>query len=274
MKERLETLLCDTGQICGEQINLAVRVRDSMEIAGAAVVRLQGDEAVIVDFYVLEAFRRRGAGSRLMEAIERLAEENRAERIGTGKSVHADNREMVAFLEKTGFQITPPEIQYFSQPLNPLERKIHRIASLGYTRFLPERNRLIPFSDAFFEPVHEMAIERFRDHPFFTEPLLYQILLCSSERYSRLLVEENQVNGFALFSATESRIHLNLVAFRKDFLFLGLPVILIGNALGLALKDGKSIFSYIAFRTEELAAHIRSIFSAPDFVVLRMEKQL
>ena len=258
----------------GEQINLVVRERASSDIAGCAVLRTLLSEMVMVDFYVLDRYRHRGAGRALMMRIESLAREKSIRRINTGKSLHADNKDMIGFCEKMGFAKLPLEIYYFSQPLSSQEERIHRLCSRDLSQFLPKNNRIVPFTDDYFEPVYEAAAELLVDDPSYSEALIYQMLLLSSEKYSHILVEESRINGFAICSASGNRLHLNFIAIRDTFRRLGLPILLIGAGLCRAYRDGKTTFSYIAYKTDKLFKDIQQIFQDPDFIVIQMEKTI
>ena len=258
----------------GEQINLVVRDRRSSDIAGCAVLRARPSEMVMVDFYILDRYRHRGAGKNLMKKIESLARQKGICRINTGKSLHSDNKEMIGFCQKIGFIRLATEIYYFSQPLSAQEKRIHRLCSRDLSRFLPKNNRIVPFTEDYFEPVYELAAELLVDNPSYSETLIYQTLLISSEKYSHILVKESQVNGFAICSATGNHLHLNFIAIRDKFHRLGLPILLIGTGLCRAYKDGKTTFSYIAYKTDRLFKDIRQIFQDPDFVTIQMEKTI
>lgn len=258
----------------GEQMNLVVRDRRSSNIAGCAVLRARRSEMVMVDFYVLDRYRHRGAGRNLMKKIDSLTREKGIRRINTGKSLHSDNKEMIGFCLKMGFVKLPTEIYYFSQPLSAQEKRMYRFCSRDFGPFIPESNRIVPLSDDYFEPVYEVAGEFLVDDPSYSETLMYQTLLVCSEKYSHILVEGRQVNGFAIFSAAGNHLHLNFVAIRDRFRRLGLPILLVGMGLCRAHKDGKSTFSYIAYKTDRLFKDIRQIFQDPDFVVVQMEKMI
>ena len=262
----------------GEQINLAVRDRKSSDIAGCAVLRARPSEMVMVDFYILDRYRHRGAGRTLMKKIESLARQKGIRKITTGKSLHSDNKEMIGFCQKLGFIKLPMEIYYFSRPLNTqkkrIRRWIRRLCSRDLTRFLPKDNRIVPFTEDYFEPVYELALELLVDNPFYSEALIYQTLLISSEKYSHILMEGSRVNGFAICSVLGNDFHLNFIAIRDKLRRLGLPILLIGTGLCRAYKDGKTNFSYIAYKTDELLKDIHLIFQDPDFVVIQMEKTI
>lgn len=258
----------------GEQINLVVRDRRSSDIAGCAVLRARPAEMVIVDFYILERYRHQGAGRNLMKKIESLARQKGLGRINTGKSLHADNKEMVRFCQKMGFIKLATEIYYFSQPLSTQEKRIHRLCSRNLSRFLPKNNRIAPFTDDYFEPVYQLAAELLVDDPSYSEKLIYQTLLVSSEKYSHILVEGSQVNGFAICSTTGNHLHLNFIAIREGFRRLGLPILLIGTGLCRAYREGKTTFSYIVHKTDRLFKDIGQIFQDPDFVVIQIEKTI
>ena len=258
----------------GEQINLVVRDRKSSNIAGCAVLRARPSEMVMVDFYVLDRYRHRGAGRNLMKKIESLTRQKGIRRINTGKSLHSDNKEMIGFCQKMGFIKLATEIYYVSQPLSAQEKRIRRFCSRDFSRFLPKNNRIAPFTEDYFEPVYETAAEFLVDDPSYSETLIYQTLLVCSERYSHILVEESQVNGFVICSATGNHLHLNFIAIRDKFRRLGLPMLLIGTGLCRAYRDGKTTFSYIAYKTDRLFKDIRQIFQDPDFVVIQMEKTI
>ena len=117
-----------------------------------------------------------------------------------------------------------------------------------------------------------MALEKFANHPFYSETLIYQTLLISSERYSHILAKKNQVNGFAIFSATRNNLHLNFIVIHSKLRYFGLPIFLIGAGLTRAYKDRKETFSYIVYKTEKLFKEIRQIFKKPDFITIKMEK--
>ena len=262
----------------GEQINLAVREKRSSDIVGCAVLRTRPSEIAMVDFYILDRYRHRGAGRALMKKIEFIARQKGISRINTDKSLHSDNNEMIGFCQKMGFAKLSLEIYYFSQPLsNPrkrFRRWIHRLCSRDLSRFLPNGNRIVPFTEEYFDPVYELALELLIDNPFYSEALIYQTLLVSSEKYSHVLVEGSRANGFAIFSATGKHFHLNFIATREKFRHLGLPLLLIGHGLCGAYRDGKSNFSYIAYKTDELFRDIHLILEDPDFVVIQMEKRI
>lgn len=270
--ERKEAIVYDSFSIEGEQVNLMVKYIESSSIAGAAVLRAYQSEMVILDFYILEQYRRQGVGKALMHEIEKLAIERDIKLINTGKSLHADNMIMIEFLQKSGFIKTSDEIYYFSQPIAIQEKRIKYMSAIDYKQYLPENNEIVPFTDKYFDSVYETALEIFDNHPFFSERLIYQILLASSERYSHILVEKNMVNGFAIFSATDNNLHLNFVIIRDEYHRLGLPMFLIGAGLMLAYRDGKSTFSYIAYKEEKLFKDIRQILKEPNFVTIKMEK--
>ena len=258
----------------GEQMNLVVRDRKSFGIAGCAVLRARPAEMVIVDFYILERYRHQGAGRKLMKKIVSLARQKGIGRINTGKSLHSDNEEMIGFCRKTGFVKLPLEIYYFSQPLSAHEKRMHRFCSRDFSRFVPENNRIVPFNDDYFEPVCEVAGELLVDDPSYSEALTYQTLLLCSEKYSHILLEGDQVNGFAVCCATGNHLHLNFIAIRDRFRRLGLPTLLVGTGLCRAYKDGKATFSYIAYKTNRLFKDIGQIFQNPNFTVIQMEKTL
>lgn len=258
----------------GEQINLVVRDRRSSDIAGCAVLRARPAEMVIVDFYILERYRHQGAGRNLMKKIESLARQKGIGRINTGKSLHSDNKEMIIFCQKMGFIKLATEIYYFSQLLSAQEKRMHRFCSRDFSRFVPENNRIVPFNDDYFESVCEVAGELLVDDPSYSETIVYQTLLVSSEKYSHILVEGSQVNGFAICSATGNHLHLNFIVIREEFRRLGLPILLIGTGLCRAYKDGKTTFSYIAYKTNRLFKDIGQIFQNPNFTVIQMEKTL
>jgi len=258
----------------GEQINLVVKHRRSSDIAGCAVLRARPSEMVMVDFYILNRYRNQGAGRTLMKKIESLARQKGIRRINTGKSLHSDNEEMIGFCQKMGFIKLATEIYYFSQPLSAQEKRIHRLCSRDFSRFLPKNNRIAAFTEDYFEPVYELAAELLVDDPSYSETLIYQTLLVSSEKYSHILVEGSQVNGFAICSATSHHLHLNFIAIRDEFRRLGLPILLIGTGLCRAYRDGKTIFSYIAYKTDKLFKDIRQIFRDPTFIVIQMEKTI
>jgi GNAT superfamily N-acetyltransferase len=258
----------------GEQINLVVKDRRSSDIAGCAVLRARPYEMVIVDFYILERYRYRGVGRILVEKIEALARQKGLGRINTGKSLHSDNKEMIGFCQKIGFIKLPMEIYYFYQPLRTQEKRLHRFCSQDLSRFLPENNRIVPFTEDYFEPVYEAAVELLLDDPSYSETLMYQTLLVSSEKYSHILVQGSQVNGFAICSATGKNLHLNFIAIRDELRHLGLPMFLIGTGLCRAYRDGKTTFSYIAYKTDKLFKDIHQIFQNPGFVVIQMEKTI
>lgn len=274
MGQRRETIVYDPSFIEGEQVNLLIKPRNSPSIAGAAVLRVFPSEIAIVDFYILERYRQRGAGRVLIGAIESLAIKRGIRKINTGRSLHSDNREMIGFLERMGFVKLPLEIYYFSQPISNQEKRIHRFSSIDYTRFLPRNNLILPFTRKYFSSVYEMALEEFANHPFYSEILIYQTLLISSERYSHILVEKNRVNGFAIFSATRSNLHLNFIVIRDKLRYFGLPTFLIGAGLTRAYRDKKTTFSYIVYKTEKLFKEIRQIFKKPDFITIKMEKEI
>lgn len=258
----------------GEQINLVVRDRRSSDIAGCAVLRARPSEMAMVDFYVLDRYRNQGAARSLIKKIESLAEEKGIRRINTGKSLHSDNKEMIRFCQKMDFIKLPREIYYFSQPLSAQEKRMYRFCSRDFSRFIPENNRIVPLTDDYFESVYEVAGELLVDDPSYSETLMYQTLLVCSEKYSHILIEESQVNGFAICYATGNHLHLNFIAIRDRFRRLGLPTLLVGMGLCRAYKDGKSTFSYIAYKTDRLFKDIRQIFRDPDFIVIQMEKTL
>lgn len=258
----------------GEQINLVVRDRRSSDIAGCAVLRARPAEMVIVDFYILDRYRHRGAGKNLMKKIESLARQKGIGRINTGKSLHSDNKETIIFCQKMGFIKLATEIYYFSQLLSAQEKRMHRFCSRDFSRFVPENNRIVPFNDDYFESVCEVAGELLVDDPSYSETIVYQTLLVSSEKYSHILVEGSQVNGFAICSATGNHLHLNFIVIREEFRRLGLPILLIGTGLCRAYKDGKTTFSYIAYKTNRLFKDIGQIFQNPNFTVIQMEKTL
>jgi len=274
MGQRQEAIVYNPSSIEGEQINLLVRPRNSADIAGAAVLRVFPSEVVVVDFYILNHYRHRGAGRMLMKKIESLALKREIRRINTGKSLHSDNKEMIEFLQKMGFTKLPLEIYHFSQSISTQEERIRRFSSMDYTQFLPQNNRILPFTQEYFEPAYETALEEFDDQLFYSKMLIYQTLLISSEKYSHILVEGNQVNGFAIFSAVDNNIHLNFIVVQDKFRHLGLPMLLIGAGLIYAYRDGKTTFSYIAYKTERLFKDIRQIFKKPDFITINMEKTI
>jgi len=258
----------------GEQITLVVRDRKSSNIACWAVLRARPSEMAMVDFYILDRYRHRGAGRNLMKKIESLARQKGIRRINTGKSLHSDNKEMIGFCQKMGFIKLPREIYYFSQPLSAQEKRMYRFCSRDFSQFIPENNRIVPLTDDYFEAVSEVAGELLVDDPSYSEILMYQTLLVCSEKYSHILVEGSQVNGFAICYATGNHLHLNFIAIRDRFRRLGLPTLLVGMGLCRAHKDGKSTFSYIAYKTNRLFKDIRQIFRDPEFIVIQMEKTL
>ncbi len=197
--QKRELILLPHMTTSTEQINLVVKDQESSMIAGAAVLRVSPAEVGMQDFYILDRYRRKGAGSMLMEQIESIAREKHIPKINTSKSLHADNHGMIAFLEHKGFVRTPFEVHYFSQPLADHETRITYLDTHDYSYFIPKNNTIVPFSDKYFDPVFEMALDVFNDHPFYSEELIYQTLLLASEKYSQLLVEGNQINGFAIF---------------------------------------------------------------------------
>lgn len=272
--QRQEAIVYNFSSIEGERINLLVRPRNSSDVAGASVVYIFSSEIVIVDFYILDHYRHRGAGRMLMEKIESLALKRGIRKINTGKSLHSDNKGMIEFLQKMGFIKLPMEIYHFSQSITTQKEKIHRFSSMDYTQFLPQNNRILPFTQEYFEPVYKMALEEFISHPFYSRMLIYQTLLISSEKYSHILVEGDKVNGFAVCSAAGNNLHLNFIVIRDKFRHLGLPIILIGGGLTRAYRDGKTTFSYIAYKTERLFKDIRQIFKKPDFITIKMEKTI
>lgn len=272
--QRQEAIVYNFSSIEGEQINLLVRHRDSSDVAGASVLRIFPSEMVIVDFYILDHYRHRGAGRMLMEKIKSLALKRGIRKINTGKSLHSDNKGMIEFLQKMGFIKLPMEIYHFSQSISTQEERIHRFSSMDYTQFLPQNNHILPFTQEYFEPVYEIAFEEFIGYPFYSKMLIYQTLLISSEKYSHILVEGNQVNGFAICSAVGNNLHLNFIVIRDKFRHLGLPIILIGGGLTRAYRDGKTTFSYIVYKTERLFKEIRQIFKKPDFITIEMERTI
>ena len=114
----------------GEQVNLLVKPKNSSSIAGAAALQVFPSQIAIVDFYILEHYRHRGAGRILMKAIESLAIRRGIRKINTGRSLHSDNREMIEFLKKMKFVKLPLEIYHFSQSIKTQEGKIHRFSSI------------------------------------------------------------------------------------------------------------------------------------------------
>ncbi len=256
----------------GEQINLVVRDRKSSDIGGCAVLRSRTSEMAMVDFYILDRYRHGGAGRSLMKKIESLARQKGIHRINTGKSLHSDNKEMIGFCQKMGFIKLSREIYYFSQPLSAQEKRMYRFCSRDFSQFIPENNRIVPFTDDYFEAVSEVAGELLVDDPSYSEMLMYQTLLVCSEKYSHILVEGNKVNGFAICYATGNHLHLNFIAIQDRFRRLGLPILLVGMGLCRAHKDGKSTFSYIAYKTDRLFKDIGQIFRDPEFIVIQMEK--
>ena len=258
----------------GEQINLVVRDKRSSDIAGCAVVRVRPCEMVIIDFYIISRYRHRGAGRILLKKIESLARQKGLGRINTGKSLHSDNKEMMDFCQEMGFVKTPLEIHYFSQLLSTQEKRLRRFCSQDLSRFLPENNCIVPFTEDYFEPVYEAAVELLFDDPSYSETLIYQTLLVSSEKYSHILVQESQVNGLAICSITGDHLHLNFIAIRDKFRGLGLPMLLIGTGLCRAYRDGKTTFSYIAYKTDKLFKDIHQIFHHSDFITIQMEKRI
>ncbi len=258
----------------GEQINLLIKHRESSDIAGSAVVRAHPSEMAMVDFYVLERYRKRGAGRTLFTKVESLARDRGISTLTTGKSLHSDNTGMIEFCKRMGFARTPLEIHHFSQALSAQKERISRFGSEDLSRFLPKNNRIFPFAEDLFESVYETAQELLADDPFYSEPLIYQTLLLSSEKYSNILIEEGRVNGFAIFFATGNNLHLNFVAIRSELHHLGLPILLIGTGLHRAYRDGKTTFSYIAYKTDKLFRDIRQVFRESDFTIIQMEKEL
>ena len=258
----------------GEQMNLIVRDRKSFSIAGCAVLRVHPTETVIVDFYILERYRRQGAGRKLIKKIESLARQKGINRINTGKSLHSDNEIMIGFCQKMGFVKLPLEICYFSQLLGAQGKRMHRFCSRDFSRFVPENNRIVPLTNDYFEPVYEMAGKLLIDDPSYSEEVIYRTLLLCSEKYSHVLVRGKQVNGFAVCCATGKHIHLNFIAIRDRFRRLGLSTLLVGSGLCRAYKDGKATFSYIAYKTNRLFNDISQIFQNPNFTIIQMEKTL
>jgi len=272
--QKQEAIVYNPSSIEGERINLLVRPRNSSDVAGASVIHISSLEMVIVDFYILDHYRYRGAGRMLMEKIESLALKRGIRKINTGKSLHSDNKGMIEFLQKMGFTRFPLEIYYFSQSINTQKEKIHRFSSMDYTQFLPQNNRILPFTQEYFESVYKMALEEFISHSFYSKMLIYQTLLISSEKYSHILVEGDKVNGFAVCSAAGNNLYLNFIVIRDKFRHLGLPIILIGGGLTRAYRDGKTTFSYIAYKTERLFKDIRQIFKKPDFITIKMGRTI
>lgn len=257
-----------------EQIYLVIKERESSAIAGATVLDANTSAMVIQDFYILDRYRRKGAGSMLMEQIESLARERNIRKINTGKSLYADNSGMITFLNTLGFVKTPFEVHYFSQPLAAHEKRIIYIDTHDYSHFIPKNNHIVSFSNEYFNPVFEMAVEAYSNQPFNSEERIYQTLLLSSEKYSQVLVEGDQINGFAIFWATSKGIHLHFVAVQDKYQMSGVPAFLIGVGLKDAYYDGKEWFSYVAHKTDQLFKNIRQLVKDPEFIIIQMEKNI
>ena len=106
MGQRREAIVYDSSFIEGEQVNLLVKPKNSSSIAGAAALQVFPSQIAIVDFYILEHYRHRGAGRILMKAIESLAIRRGIRKINTGRSLHSDNREMIEFHKRVNANLT------------------------------------------------------------------------------------------------------------------------------------------------------------------------
>jgi ribosomal protein S18 acetylase RimI-like enzyme len=73
----------------------------AIEVKGVPPMFETGPELHVSEFYVREAYRRQGAGTALMRAAERTAEEHRCETLSL--FVHVDNESARSFYETLGF---------------------------------------------------------------------------------------------------------------------------------------------------------------------------
>ena len=101
-----ETLSCDA------RLFLVAGVAG--ELAGFAVARLITDEAEILNFAVKKAYRRRGIGRLLIEALLNQLREQGATKVFL--EVRQSNAAAIAFYGKVGFQNVGRRPAYYQQP--------------------------------------------------------------------------------------------------------------------------------------------------------------
>lgn len=289
-----------------QQINLVVKEKTTKEIIGAAVLKLEAEEAIITDFFILERSRYQGAGSLLMNRIENIAVQRGCSSINTGNSLHADNTGTIDFLSHCGFVHTPVEIHYFEQLILSQHKRLRKIINPKYAkfitedgrivvtekvsisveegirdslmpeymRFLPKHNRIVPFNTEYFDYVYKILRDVFKEYPFYSDQLIYQILLSASEKYSRVLVENERVNAFVITSCVNDRIHLHIVNIRNEVSYFGVLGILLAGILVNAIADGKTRISYLFYKTDSLFKAMRQFFEEPKYIIIKMEKTL
>ena len=207
-----------------------------------------------------------------MESIESFGRERGIGKLNTGKSLHSDNQEMIRFCETMGFSKNAIEIHCFTELLKTQQKRIERFETMDFEPFLPPNNKLVFFTENYFDAVYEMALEFFKDMPFYSEKLIYQALLTASENHSVILVEDGCVNGMAIYSSTKSKLHLHFIAIKKEYRQFGMPVFIIGPGLCRGFREGKTSYTFNVYHDDEMFSDISQVLQKPVFVIAQMEK--
>ncbi len=259
-----------------EQIILLAKDCSNNSIIGVAVVFVDKHVAELRDFFVTSEYRKKGVGRKLLEAVEKEIKDRSVLTLTTSKSLHADNLQMQGFLHTSGFEKNDTEIHYFKDHIAAQEKRINMISKLDYSRFIPEGYKIVDFKEKYFHKVFELISDLMSDLPFYSEQLVYQTLLFSSERYSQLLVNTStdDVDGCIIYSTAVTNLHFHFSALRPEIQGFGLLPLLVGVGLNKAYQDGIKTWTYVVYKTDRLFKEIKQIFNESQYVVIQMEKSL